>query len=328
MALISREFFARPSLQVAPDVLGCVIEHQTAAGLVAVELTEVEAYAGDSDPASHAYRGRTARNAVMFGPPGHAYVYFTYGMHFCANLVCLGNGSASAVLLRAGRVIEGEELAHARRAGRGGLGVGGRIAPRGGGVWGGRPTEEAEQRGSGGDRPTEKAEQRGSGGDRPTEKAEQRGSGGDRPTEKAEQRGSGGDRPTEKAEQRGSGGDRPTEKTQRVIPFRDLARGPARLCQALDIDRSQDGADVCVADSPLRVRWPEASTTRRSDKIVTGPRVGVSSAAEVPWRFWIEGEPTVSPYRRGGLGGKASPQDRGDPGGSPPGAIQLPPRDR
>ena len=128
MALIPREFFARHSVQVAPDLLGCVIEHQTAVGLVAVELTEVEAYAGASDPASHAYRGRTARNAVMFGPPGHAYVYFTYGMHFCANLVCLGNGSASAVLLRAGRIIEGEELAHARRAGRGGLG--GIVPPR------------------------------------------------------------------------------------------------------------------------------------------------------------------------------------------------------
>ena len=82
-----------------------------------------------------------------------------------------------------------------------------------------------------------------------------------------------------------------------MVPFRDLARGPARLCQALDIDRSLDGADVCVADSPLRVRWPGAGTTLRSDKIVTGPRVGVSSAAEVPWRFWIEGEPTVSAYR-------------------------------
>jgi DNA-3-methyladenine glycosylase len=199
-----REFFARPSVPVAPDLLGCVLEHQTEAGLVAVELTEVEAYAGASDPASHAYRGKTARNAVMFGPPGHAYVYFTYGMHFCVNLVCLGNGSASAVLLRAGRIIEGEELARARRT-------------------------------------------------------------------------------------------RGTTK----IPFRDLARGPARLCQALDIDRSLDGADVCVPDSPLRMRWPEAGTTARSAerKVASGPRVGISVAAEVPWRFWVEGDPTVSVYR-------------------------------
>ena len=228
MALIPRDFFARHSVQVAPELLGCVIEHQTAAGLVAVELTEVEAYAGASDPASHAYRGKTARNAVMFGPPGHAYVYFTYGMHFCVNLVCLGNGSASAVLLRAGRVIEGAELAGARRT-------------------------------------------------------------------------------------RGA----------TAVPFRDLARGPARLCQALDIDRTQDGADVCVADSPLRMRWPDVLSTDRSaealpareddaaglaagdggprpsrGKVASGPRVGVSSAAEIPWRFWIEGEPTVSAYRR------------------------------
>jgi DNA-3-methyladenine glycosylase len=202
--LIPRDFFARPSVPVAPELLGCVLEHETAAGLVAVELTEVEAYAGASDPASHAYRGKTARNAVMFGPPGHAYVYFTYGMHFCVNLVCLGNGSASAVLLRAGRIIAGEELARVRRT-------------------------------------------------------------------------------------RGSA----------VIPYRDLARGPARLCQALDIDRSLDGADVCVPESPLRMRWPDASTTARSEerKVLSGPRVGVSQAAEVPWRFWVEGEPTVSVYR-------------------------------
>ncbi len=211
---ISRDFFARHAVEVAPDLLGCVLEHQTADGLVAVELTEVEAYAGQSDPASHAYRGKTRRNAVMFGPPGHAYVYFTYGMHYCVNLVCSGKGSVSAVLLRAGAVIAGEDLARARRT-----------------------------------------------------------------------------------------------KGAASVASRDLARGPARLCQALAIDRSLDGADVCTADSPLRVRAggnPARSGTllARGDdppgtprKIVTGPRVGVSSAAEVPWRFWYEGEPTVSVYR-------------------------------
>jgi DNA-3-methyladenine glycosylase len=199
---ISRDFFARHAVEVAPDLLGCVLEHRTADGLVAVELTEVEAYAGRSDPASHAYRGKTRRNAVMFGPPGHAYVYFTYGMHFCVNMVCLGEeGSASAVLLRAGAVIAGEDLARARRT-------------------------------------------------------------------------------------RGAA----------TIASRDLARGPARLCQALDIDRELDGADVCAADSPLQVR-AGAGNPARSAKIMTGPRVGVSSAAEVPWRFWYEGEPTVSVYR-------------------------------
>jgi DNA-3-methyladenine glycosylase len=206
VSLIPRDFFDGPSVQVAPDLLGCVLEHETAEGLVAVELTEVEAYAGQADPASHAYRGETPRNAVMFGPPGHAYVYFTYGMHFCVNLVCLGVGSASAVLLRAGRVIEGEELARARRT-----------------------------------------------------------------------------------------------KSSVVIAPRDLARGPARLCQALDIDMSLNGADVCAADSPLRVRRAlvDPGTTDRSAerKIRSGPRVGIAAAAEVPWRFWLEGEPSVSVYR-------------------------------
>jgi DNA-3-methyladenine glycosylase len=205
--LLPRDFFARPSVEVAPDLLGCVLEHETPDGLVAVELTEVEAYAGRSDPASHAYRGKTTRNAVMFGPPGHAYVYFTYGMHFCVNMVCLGEegpafgDGASAVLLRAGAVIAGEDLARARR----------------------------------------------------------------------------------------------TRGSARVAP-RDLARGPARLCQALGIDRSLDGADVCVAASPLRVR-ARAGNPARSVRILNGPRIGVSSAAQIPWRFWYDGDPTVSVYR-------------------------------
>jgi len=227
---IPREFFARPSVQVAPDLLGCVLEHETAEGLVAVELTEVEAYAGQSDPASHAYRGRTARNAVMFGPPGHAYVYFTYGMHFCVNLVCQDADNASAVLLRAGRVIEGEELARASRARR---------------------------------------------------------------THKA-----GGDH--DRAGQDSAGQDSASQD-RAALATRDLARGPARLCQALDIDRSLDGADVCTAGSPLRVRRRQtrAGTNVRSGQrsIRSGPRVGVSAAADVPWRFWLDGDPTVSAYR-------------------------------
>ena len=238
--ILPRDTFACSAVAVAPALLGCVLEHDTPEGLVAVALTEVEAYHGQADPASHAYRGRTPRNAVMFGPPGHAYVYFTYGMHFCVNLVCLPEGTASAVLLRAGRVVEGEDLARARRT-----------AP-------------------------------------------------------------------------GPGG-------------RDLARGPARLCQALAITRAQNGADVCDPASPLRVRWPgpaelagagppgpaepagagpvgpaEVAGVRPAEpagagpvgpaelagaSISHGPRVGVSAAADVPWRFWVTGDPTVSVYR-------------------------------
>jgi DNA-3-methyladenine glycosylase len=228
---IPREFFARPSLEVAPDLLGCVLEHETAEGLVAVELTEVEAYAGKADPASHAYRGKTARNAVMFGPPGHAYVYFTYGMHFCVNLVCVDPGTASAVLLRAGRVIEGEELARTRRA---------RRRHKTGALQDSALQDSASQ-----------------------------------------------DSPSP------DGAD---------LAARDLARGPARLCQALDIDKSLDGADVCDAGSPLRVRRRQtgAGTNVRSGEkeIRSGPRVGVSTAADVPWRFWFEGDPTVSAYKR------------------------------
>ncbi|HEY5357329.1 MAG TPA: DNA-3-methyladenine glycosylase [Streptosporangiaceae bacterium] len=208
---LPRVFFDRPALAVAPEVLGCVLWHASPDGTVAAVITEVEAYAGQADPASHAFRGQTARNAVMFGPPGHAYVYFTYGMHFCVNLVCEPAGKSSAVLLRAGRVIEGAELAAARRLrsrAAGGAGAGPGIADR------------------------------------------------------------------------------------------DLARGPARLCQALGIDRSLDGADVCAADSPLGVGTPPGWAPAAADAISTGPRVGISQAAEVPWRFWLAGEPSVSSYRR------------------------------
>jgi DNA-3-methyladenine glycosylase len=202
--LLPREFFAGHSLQVAPGLLGCVLEHETADGLVAVRLTEVEAYEGAADPASHAYRGRTARNAVMFGPPGHAYVYFTYGMHFCVNMTCLPPGTASAILLRAGEVIEGVPLAAARRAGR--------------------------------------------------------------------------------------------RTGLPAVAGRELARGPARLCQALGIDRAQDGADVCGPTSALRIRAAPDGADGPAP-VSQGPRVGVSTAAERPWRFWLTGDPTVSVYR-------------------------------
>ncbi len=106
---------SRPVTAVAPALLGAVFEHRTAEGTVAVRLTEVEAYDGPGDPGSHARSGRTPRTAVMFGPPAHLYVYFSYGMHWCVNIVCGPDGSASAVLLRAGEVVAGHELARRRR---------------------------------------------------------------------------------------------------------------------------------------------------------------------------------------------------------------------
>ncbi|MEV5575931.1 DNA-3-methyladenine glycosylase [Spirillospora sp. NPDC052269] len=194
-APLPRSFYGAPVELVAPRLLGSVLVHTTDEGTVAVRLTEVEAYAGPRDPASHAYRGQTGRNAVMFGPPGHTYVYFTYGMHHCVNLVCGPAGTASGILLRAGEIIEGRDLAAARR-------------PR--------------------------------------------------------------------------------------SSVRDLARGPARLCNALAISRPENGLDVCDPDGPLRVLPgdPVAPTAVRS-----GPRVGVNGGKDTPWRFWIDGDPTVSAYR-------------------------------
>lgn len=102
-----------PVLEQAPRLLNAVLRH----GEVAVRLTEVEAYDGANDPGSHAYRGMTRRNAVMFGASGHLYCYFTYGMHVCCNVVCGPEGRASAVLLRAGEVIDGLDVARQRRNG-------------------------------------------------------------------------------------------------------------------------------------------------------------------------------------------------------------------
>lgn len=191
MKHLPRSFYDRQVLEVARDLLGCVL----VAGRVRLRLTEVEAYDGDNDPASHAFRGPTGRNAVMFGPPGHAYVYFTYGMHFCMNVVCGPPGKASAVLLRAGEVLAGHDVVAERRP---------------------------------------------------------------------------------------------------VAKPRDLARGPARLCVALGVDRAMDGTDLTRPRSPLRV---EAGEPVADHAVMSGPRVGISTAVDWPWRLWIAGDPTVSTYR-------------------------------
>jgi DNA-3-methyladenine glycosylase len=179
----------------ARSLLGC----RLTAGGVTVRLTEVEAYAGTGeDPASHAHRGRTERNAIMFGPAGFSYVYFTYGMHWCMNVVTGTPGVASAVLLRAGEVVSGVDAARARRP-----------------------------------------------------------------------------------------------AVRRDV---DLARGPARLCSALGIDRTAYGLNLLDPAGPVRLSWGPASVP--APAIVAGPRVGVTGAHDLEWRFWIADDPTVSAYRR------------------------------
>ncbi|MFD4728877.1 DNA-3-methyladenine glycosylase [Streptomyces seoulensis] len=195
---LPREFLDRPVLEVAPDLLGRLVVRTTPDGPIALRLTEVEAYDGPNDPGSHAYRGRTPRNDVMFGPPGHVYVYFTYGMWHCMNLVCGPEGTASGVLLRAGEIVEGAELTRERR-----------LSARN---------------------------------------------------------------------------------------DKELAKGPARLATALDVDRSLDGTDACApGDTPIRVL---AGTPVPPEQVRSGPRTGVAGDGGVhPWRFWIADDPTVSPYR-------------------------------
>jgi DNA-3-methyladenine glycosylase len=263
--LLPRDFFDRPAPEVAPALLGCVLEHETPDGLVAVQLTEVEAYAGAADPASHAYRGMTGRNAVMFGPPGHAYVYFTYGMHFCVNVVCRPAGIAEAVLLRAGRIVAGEPLAQRRRAPR---------APK---------PSQTDAAGLVLLRDLADAPE-----------------------------------PSQDAPELSQDAPGPSQTdAPGALPVRDLARGPARLCRALAITRTQDGADLCLSSSPLRLRPPIDGTSAGAldtipgdtipgdtipggegpPAIAVGPRVGISVAAAIPWRFWVAGDPTVSAYR-------------------------------
>jgi DNA-3-methyladenine glycosylase len=110
-----RSWFDRSAAEVAPELLGCLLIHDTSAGRIAGRIVEVEAYLGPQDLAAHSSRGETPRNAVMFGRPGHLYVYLVYGMHHCANVVCGPGAKPEAVLLRAVELTDGEELARARR---------------------------------------------------------------------------------------------------------------------------------------------------------------------------------------------------------------------
>ena len=108
-------WFERDPLELAPMLLGGVLRRADASGSVALRLTEVEAYRGSDDPGAHTFRGKTARNATMFGPGGHVYCYFTYGMHHAVNIVAGPEGHGWGVLVRAGELVEGHELAAERR---------------------------------------------------------------------------------------------------------------------------------------------------------------------------------------------------------------------
>jgi len=198
--LLPRDALAVDVLDAARTLLGSVLVASTTDGEVAVRLVEVEAYRGADDPASHSYRGRTPRNAVMWGPAGHLYVYFVYGMHYCANVVCLTDGVPGAVLLRAGEVIGGLDAARHRR-----------------------PTARADA---------------------------------------------------------------------------ELARGPARLCAALDVTRQFDGWDLTAG----RELWIAADAEDHEQngtplRIVRSRRIGVTSAHHRLLRFFIAGSPYVSGWR-------------------------------
>jgi DNA-3-methyladenine glycosylase len=117
-AALERAWFDRPSIELAHDLLGSRLVHESAAGVVGGRIVEVEAYRGPEDRAAHSSRGRTPRNAVMFGPPGHLYVYLIYGLHHCLNVVAGPGDKPEAVLIRALEIDEGLELARQRRGER------------------------------------------------------------------------------------------------------------------------------------------------------------------------------------------------------------------
>jgi DNA-3-methyladenine glycosylase len=193
---LPRRFYEPSAKVVAPALLGHWLIRNTAKGPCGGLIVETEAYLV-GDPACHGAPGPTARNRVMFGRPGHGYIYLIYGYHFCVNAVCQPAGVAEAVLIRAVEPAWGEAFMRERR---------------------------------------------------------------------------------------------------RVEATPDLTNGPAKLCQAMDIDRGLDGVDLCDAKSPLFIaRNPAAEEFQREyGPIVTTMRVGLTRAVDLPLRFYLEGSPSVS----------------------------------
>ncbi len=214
--ILPRSYYARSPLVVAPELLGCLVVREMGGTRLIGRIVEVEAYLGAEDAASHAFRGPSARNRVMFGPAGHAYVYFIYGNHFCLNAVTGAVGKASAVLIRALEPVMGIEEMVARR--------GQRASP-------------------------------------------------------------------ERAEGSEVGGQRSEVRNRRQ--WIGLSNGPGKLCQALGIERGLNDHDLTLGVD----LWLETGFAH-SETIGVSPRVGVrgdEAAIAAPWRFFLAGNPFVTP---------------------------------
>lgn len=194
---LPRSFYVQPTIKVARGLLGCFLVRRTGGTILAGRIVEVEAYLGSTDPASHAYKGRTRRNDVMFRRGGHLYVYFTYGMHYCANVVTEKEGVGHAVLLRAIEPVKGVEKMHELR--------GNHFA-----------------------------------------------------------------------------GNSP-----------DLTNGPAKLCEAMDIGRKENGLDLCGS----AIWIAQEKDGDQGIRIGVSRRIGISKGVGHRWRFFVRGNPYVSKGR-------------------------------
>ena len=194
---LSRSFYQNDIHSIAVDLLGCrLVRYIGKDSFLIGRIVETEAYKQKNDPASHSYKGKTKRNEVMFGEPGHLYVYFTYGMHFCCNVVCGPAGQGDAILIRALEPLEGIDEMMKRRFG---------------------------------------------------------------------------------------------QLSNKKDQYHNLTNGPAKLCKAFGIGRSENGLDLCGKNI-----WIEKETIYLSEQIGRSTRVGIKQGKEFPWRYYIKDNPWVS----------------------------------